>query len=63
MNNEDFIRRLGKESRRAAWLSVVGFLIVLLAIGYSIYSLQKIKEQKQAELNELDQKIASYNKG
>src|SRR6266849_3611058 len=60
MNNEDFIRRLGKESRRAAWFSVLGLLIVLLAFGYSIYSMQKIKEQKQAELNELDQKITNY---
>lgn len=61
MDNEDFIRRLGKESRRAAWFSVLGLVIVLLAFGYSIYSLQRIKEQKQAELNDLDRKISEFH--
>jgi len=46
------VEELGKASRRAAVLSLVGFLLVLAAIGYAIVELRTLESQRAALLRE-----------
>jgi len=42
------VEELGKASRRAALLSLLGFLLVLVAIGYASFQLRELERQRAA---------------
>jgi cell division protein FtsB len=52
------VDRLGTASRRAAFLSLAGFLIVAGSLGYSFFQLRSLQQRKEA----LSQQIASLAK-
>jgi len=59
MSNNIVLEKLGKNSRRYAFMSLGGFLIIIIAFLYSykqLSSLEDIKEQKLAEIADLDKK-------
>jgi tetratricopeptide (TPR) repeat protein len=46
------VKELGKSSRKAAILSLIGFLLVLAAIGYAITELNALERQRASLLKE-----------
>ncbi len=40
------LEQMGKASRRSALLSLLGFLMILAAIGYAVYQLHRIEKQR-----------------
>ena len=66
MNSDQFhVKELGKASRRTAWLSLIGVLVVLISLGYSAYklnSLEKVVLSKKAEVSSLEELINNLKK-
>jgi hypothetical protein len=59
MSNGLAVEKLSRNSRRYAFLSLAGFLIIIAAFLYSfkqLSHLESIREQKLAEISELDNK-------
>lgn len=56
------VEELGRSSRRAALVSLCGFLVVVGAIGYAMVSLARVekeREQKAREVQALTEQVAS----
>jgi len=66
VNSDQFhVKELGKASRRTAWLSLIGVLVVLISLGYSAYklnSLEKVVLSKKAEVSSLEELINNLKK-
>jgi predicted Zn-dependent protease len=58
---DEHLAELGKGSFRAAIVSLLGFLLILAAMGYSAWQLHK-NETQNADLVELNKKLAAQNK-
>ena len=61
--SEVYLDELGKASRRAATVSLLGFLLVMAAIGYSVFQLTLLERQRismQGELMKLRTETERY---
>jgi hypothetical protein len=59
------VEQLGRRSRTAAVISLVGFLLVLAAIGFSIWQISELEARKKtldAETKALEARVAVLNK-
>lgn len=59
------VEQLGRRSRTAAIISLVGFLLVLAAIGFSIWQIGELEARKRtldAETKALEARVAVLNK-
>lgn len=59
------LEQLGRRSRQAAVISLVGFLLVIAAIGYSIWQIDRLEDRKRelnAEAVALDAQVKALNK-